>query len=244
MKKVAIFALCAVALCACDKHDPILPGERQGIFATDNVRVLNTPVPDAPENIAERESVDCPYTQDNQNTIWNGDKKIFAGFPTNNYVIGQKSPVCNDGFVFAGLSTGELVKVNPKNRQIAWIADVYRQSNLTGGASVLDIIAPIQIVGKYVYAGGLGGAFCKISVATGNAAWCTDIGVEYPFIIANNDVAYVLDIDNNLNAVRLRDGAVYWRSAVEKAATPKYENKTVIIGREKFNAETGKGVSD
>ena len=127
MKKVAIFALCAVALCACDKHDPILPGERQGIFATDNVRVLNTPVPDAPENIAERESVDCPYTQDNQNTIWNGDKKIFAGFPTNNYVIGQKSPVCNDGFVFAGLSTGELVKVNPKNRQIAWIADVYRQ---------------------------------------------------------------------------------------------------------------------
>lgn len=242
MKKVAIFAAVAAALCACDKHDPILPGERVGIFATDNVRVLNENVPNAPENVAEYKPNDCPYKLDNQNTIWNGDKKIFAGFPTNNYVIGEKSPVCDGGFVYAGLSTGELVKVNPKNRQIAWIADVYRQSNMTGGASVLDIIAPIQIHGKYVYAGGLGGAFCKISVATGNIAWCAWIGVEHPFIIAN-DVAYVLDTDNYLNAVRLRDGAVYWRTAVARPATPKYENKTITIAHEKFDAESGEFLS-
>lgn len=239
MKKVAIFAVCAAALCACDKHDPILPGERVGIFATDDVRVLNTPVPGAPENVTEYEPGDCPYKLDNQNTIWNGDKKIFAGFPTNNYVRGEKNPVCDGGFVYAGLSTGELVKVNAKTRQIAWIADVYRQSNMTGGASVLDIIAPIQIHGKYVYAGGLGGAFCKISVATGNTAWCAWFGVEHPFIIAN-DVAYVLDTDNYLNAVRLRDGAVYWRTGVARPATPKYENKTITIAHEKFDAESGK----
>ncbi len=243
MKKVAILATVAVTLCACDKHDPILPGERHDVFATDNVRVLNTPVPNAPENIASVEYADCPYTQDNQNTIWNGDKKIFAGFQTANYVVGEKKPVCNGDFVYAGLSTGELVKVNSKNRQIAWIADVYRQSNMTGGASVLDIIAPIQIRGKYVYAGGLGGAFCKISVATGNIAWCTEIGVEYPFMVAD-DVAYVLDTDDYLDAVRLRDGAVYWRTAVEKPETPKYENKTVIVGHEKFDAETGKVLKD
>ena len=239
MKKVAIFAIVAVALCACDKHDPILPGERHSVFTTEKLRVLNTTVPDVPENIAEYKPKDCPYKLDNQNTIWNGDKKIFAGFPTNNYVIAEKNPVCDGDFVYAGLSTGELVKVNPNNRQIAWIADVYRQSNMTGGASVLDIIAPIQIHGKYVYAGGLGGAFCKISNATGNKAWCADIGVEHPFIIANTDVAYVLDTDNYINAIRLRDGAVYWRTAVAKPATPKYENKTIIIAHEKFNAETG-----
>ena len=239
MKKVAIFAVCAAALCACDKHDPILPGERVGIFATDDVRVLNTPVPNAPENVAEYEPGDCPYKLDNQNTIWNGDKKIFAGFPTNNYVRGEKNPVCDGGFVYAGLSTGELVKVNAKTRQIAWIADVYRQSNMTGGASVLDIIAPIQIHGKYVYAGGLGGAFCKISMATGNIAWCAWFGVEHPFIIAN-DVAYVLDTDNYLNAVRTRDGAVYWRTGVANSAAPKYENKTIVVAHEKFDAESGK----
>ncbi|MBP5485267.1 MAG: PQQ-like beta-propeller repeat protein [Alphaproteobacteria bacterium] len=239
MKKVVIFVAVMFGLCSCDKHDPILPGERHSIFATEKINVLNTSVPDVPESIAEYEPNDCPYRLDNQNTIWNGDKKIFAGFPTSNYVIGQKNPVCSGDFVYAGLSTGELVKVNPKNRQIAWVADIYRQSNMTGGASVLDIIAPIQIHGKYVYAGGLGGAFCKISVATGNATWCTWIGVEYPFLIAN-DVAYVLDTDNNLNAIRLRDGAVYWRTAVEKPVAPKYKNKRILIAHENFDAETGK----
>ena len=238
MKKVAIFVVCAIALCACDKHDPILPGERVGIFATGNLRVLNTPVPNAPESIAEYESADCAYTLDNQNTIWDGERKVFAGFPTNNYVTGQRFPVCDGGFVYAGLSTGELVKVNPKNRQIAWIADVYRQSNMMGGASVLDIIAPIQVLGKYVYAGGLGGAFCKISNATGTAAWCADIGVEHPFLVAN-DVAYVLDTDNYINAIRLRDGAIYWRTLTATPVAPKYENKTIITGTERFNAETG-----
>ena len=240
MKKVAFLTLAAVALCACDKHDPILPGERHSIFATNKVNLLNTNVPNAPENITPQPSTDCPYTQDAQNTIWDGDKKIFSGFATTNYVIGKKEPVCDGGFVYAGLSTGELVKINPKTHQISWIADVYRASNMTGGASVLDIIAPIQVRGKYVYAGGLGGAFCKVSVATGNTAWCVDIGVEYPFIIANTDVAYVLDIDGNLNAVRLRDGAVYWQTAVEESSTPMYENKSIKVGNEKFDAETGK----
>lgn len=239
MKKTALFMIGFVALCACDKHDPILPGERTNIFATEKVRVLNTAVPDVAENIEESAVNDCPYRLDTQNTIWDGDKKIFAGFPTNNYVRGQKNPVCDGGFVYAGLSTGELIKVNPQNRQIAWIADVYRQSNMTGGASVLDIIAPIQIYKKYVYAGGLGGAFCKISDATGVTAWCADIGVEHAFIITN-DTAYVLDTDNNLNAVRLRDGAFYWRTPVKKSAAPQYKNKTIIVANEKFDAENGK----
>ena len=241
MKKIALFTVGLIVLCACDKHDPILPGERINIFATDRVRVLNTSVPDAPENIDEKQIAECPYTQDTKNTVWDGDKKIFAGFATSNYVVGDKKPVCNDDFVYAGLSTGELVKVNPKNRQIAWIADIYRQSNMTGGASVLDIIAPIQFNGKYVYAGGLGGAFCKISDETGMTAWCADIGVEYPFIIAN-DVAYVLDTDNNLDAIRLRDGSFYWRVSVEKPTMPKYKDKTIIVGHEKFNAETGERI--
>ena len=78
-----------------------------------------------------------------------------------------------------------------------------------------------------------------ISVATGNTAWCAWFGVEHPFIIAN-DVAYVLDTDNYLNAVRTRDGAVYWRVSVARPAAPKYENKTIVVAHEKFDAESGK----
>ena len=189
--KLAIFIMGTLALAACDKHDPILPGVRDDIFNTKTLNILNENVPDAPENIATIEPVDCQYTQKSDNTIWNGERKIFSGFATGNSVAGTRKPVCN---------------------------------------------------GKYVYAGGLGDAFCKISVATGNAAWCVDIGVEKPFIITDT-VAYVVDTENMIDAVRLRDGAIHWRAAVKKSRTPKYENKTIIVGDEKFNAESGEKIS-
>lgn len=241
MRRTSVFILCTLALVACDKHDPILPGERSDIFDTKTLNVLNEPVANVPENVATYESADCPYTQKSDNTVWDGERKIFSGFATGNSVAGTRSPLCHGKYVYAGLSTGELVKINPRNREIVWMADIYRPSNMTGGASVLDIVAPIQIHNKYVYAGGLGDAFCKISDATGTIAWCTNIGVEKNFIIADT-VAYVVDTEKNLNAIRLKDGAIYWRSPVKKSRTPKYENKIVIVGTEKFDAESGKAI--
>jgi len=241
MRKVAIFIGACAVLTACDKHDPILPGERSDIFAVDSLNVLNTPVPNVSENAVDLEIPDCPYTQKSDNTIWNGERKIFSGFATNNYVAGDKKPICHGSYVYAGLSTGELVKVNGKTREIAWVADVYRPTNMMGGASVIDIIATPVIYKNYVYVGGLGNAFCKISDLTGNAAWCIDIGVQKNFVVTDSAI-YVVDTDDNLNAIRMRDGAIFWRVAVEKSRTPKYANKTITVGHEKFNAETGEHI--
>jgi outer membrane protein assembly factor BamB len=238
MRKILGPVFLMFLLVACDKHDPVLPGTRVDVFDTGAPRVLNIAVKNLPENVTATKAKDCPYVQRSDNTIWDGDRKIFSGFQTTNFVTGTRTPVCAGGYIYAGLSTGELVKVNPKNRELMWIADVYRPSNMTGGASVLDIIAPAQIFGGYVYVGGLGGAFCKISDATGVPQWCTNIGVEHPFVIVG-DVAYVVDTDNNLNAVRLRDGALYWRVAVKKASAPEYINKTVRVGGETFDAADG-----
>ena len=238
MRKILVCAFLLLTLVACDKHDPILSGTRIDVFDTGAPRVLNTPVPNLPQNATPSKAKDCSYVQRFDNTIWDGDKKIFSGFATNNFVTGTRKPICFGGYVYAGLSTGELVKVNPENRALMWIADVYRSSNMTGGASVLDIIAPAQILGGHVYAGGLGGAFCKISDSEGAPVWCTNIGVEYPFVIAG-DVAYVVDTDKNLNAVRLRDGSVYWRTPVKKPGAPEYSDKIVRVGSEKFDAADG-----
>lgn len=241
MRKVAIFVIGTLAVAACDKHDPILPGVRDSVFNTAKLNVLNESVSNAPENIVAAKPTDCPYTQKSDNTVWDGERKIFSGFATGNSVAGERTPVCNGKYVYAGLSTGELVKINPRTRAIVWIADVYRPSNMTGGASVLDIIATPQIHGRYVYVGGLGDALCKISDTTGKAAWCTYIGVEKNFIVTDA-ATYVVDTAGNLNAVRNSDGAIYWRTPVKKSHTPRYENKTIIVGDEKFDAENGKKI--
>ncbi len=239
MKRMAAVFLSVFALCACDKQDPILPGVRSPIFGKSNVDVLNTDVTDLPDNAYKISDIDCPYTRDASNVVWNGNRKIFSGFATNNAVATDIKPVCAGKYIYVGLTTGELVKIEPKTRKIMWIADIYRASNMTGGASILDIVAEPIVRDNYVYAGGLGDAFCKLNATSGKVAWCANISVATDFTIAG-DTAFVVGGDKKLYAVRLADGAAYWTADVEKIATPTYENKTVTVGKQKFNAINGK----
>ena len=240
MRKFGTFlflsSLCLVT--GCSKNDPILPGTREAVFGGNDLMILNTDIPNAPQNMPEIKTVDCPYTQDSSNIIWSGDKKIFSGFPTNNTVKCAHTPVCNGNFVYAGLTTGEVVKVNPRNREIVWVQDIFRTSNLTGGASVLDIIAPIVIDNGFVYAGGLGDAFCKIQNSNGSKKWCVNIGVSLPFIVADS-VALVVATDNHLYAIKTSDGSVYWRSKVKKQYEPVLHDGIITVDKERFHVANG-----
>ena len=238
MRKIAA-ALSILTLAAgCAKHDPILPGQRTAIFEESTQTVTGGVIENLPAMAVVASDAPCPYTQDTSNVIWDGDKKIFSGFPTSNSVKSTQKPVCVGKYVIAGLTTGEVVKVNPKNRQIAWIADVFRPSNMTGGASVLDIIAPIRVFDGAVYAGGLGDAFCRINPKTGTKKWCANIGTAHAFEIAG-DAAFVAATDGNLYALRTSDGAAYWMRPIKTQDAVKYANKIVTVGKQTFNAETG-----
>ncbi len=234
---------CLFAITACDKHDPILPGVRTPIFDTDGIKIQNKTIDKIPDMAHTVDYAGCPYTQDSDNVVWDGTRKIFSGFPTNNTVAANPRPVCDGAYVYAGLSTGELIKINPKNRQIMWIADIYRASNMTGGASMVDIIAPIVPYKKSVYVGGLGDAFCRVNTTSGAKTWCANIGIAVPFTIAG-DYALVVGTDNNLYAVALADGAVLWRSAVKQQTAPAYDAGRVIVGDEVFNVRDGKKILD
>lgn len=239
MRKGLIAICCILGLGACDKHDPILPGTRSAIFNSSRLDIKNQTISDIPETAHIVNNTNCPYTQDSKNVIWNGERRIFSGFPTNNTVKNDMQPVCSDGYVYAGLTTGELVKVNPKNRQVAWIADIYRPSNLTGGASMVDIIVSPVLYNGAVYVGGLGDAFCKVSASSGNKIWCTEISVARPFVIAGN-YAFVVATDSNLYAIKTSDGSIMWRTEVSKQATPIYDSGVITVGREKINVADGK----
>lgn len=239
MRRGLIAICCMLALASCDKHDPILPGVRTAVFNTSRIDVKNQTISDIPESAFVVDNSGCSYTQDSSNVIWDGTRKVFSGFPTNNTVASKMYPVCSGGYIYAGLTTGELVKLNPKNRQIAWIADIYRASNLTGGASMVDIVVPPVPYRGSVYVGGLGDAFCRVNAATGNKVWCLEISVGVPFIVAGN-YSFVLGTDNNLYAIKLSDGTVVWRAEMSQQNALKYEAGVVSVGRDRVDITTGK----
>jgi outer membrane protein assembly factor BamB len=243
MRRIYAILCCLFLVAACDKHDPILPGVRTPIFDTDTINVQHQEITDIPQNAYTFDNTKCTYTQDSNNVVWDGTRKIFSGFPTNNTVSAKPKPVCSGKYVYAGLSTGELVKINPKNRQIMWIADIYRASNMTGGASVVDIIAPIVPYENSVYVAGLGDAFCRVNATSGAKNWCVNIASAMPFVIADK-YAFVVATDDNLYAISLKDGTVLWRSATKHQVAPTYDAGRINVGSETFNVRDGKKILD
>ncbi len=243
MRKITAIFCGLLALTACDKHDPVLPGVRTPIFDTNQVDVINKSITDIPSEEIVINNSQCPYTQDSSNVIWDGNRKIFSGFATNNTVQAQMRPVCSGNYIYAGLTTGEVIKINPKNRKIVWITDVYRPSNLTGGAAMVDIIAPIVPVKNWVFAGGLGNAFCKINATDGTKKWCLDIGVANPFAVTEK-YTFVVGTDDFLYAIENNNGDVFWRTKVEVPQKPNYENGQIFVGDEVFDVKNGKKILD
>lgn len=229
-----------LAIAGCSKHDPILPGERYEIFSNSDIKVVDKDVPtlsDTAKNIYG--DSDCEYRQDEKNTIWLGDKKIFRGIATDNSVKNNQKPICVGNFLYTGLSTGETIKLNKNTGQIIWVADVYKETNLTGGSSVVDIVARIGVDKNFVYAGGLGDAFCKLKVNNGDKIWCVNISVPVDFILID-DFVFVVGADNNLYAINTSDGSVYWKTKVKKQVSPQYDGTNIIVGRERINYSNGK----
>lgn len=239
LKKYFAFLLALIALVGCAKHDPILPGNRIDVFDSVDINVKNINVPQLSEtmkNISGDEK--CDFRQDASNTVWGGDRKIFSGFATESVVKSKQSPICDGGFVYVGLTTGEVIKINPKTNQVVWVADVFRASNLTGGASVVDIVAHVGIDGNYVYAGGLGDAFCKLKKSDGARVWCLNISVPVDFIMVD-DFVFVVGTDNNLYAINAQNGDVHWKTGINKQIKPVYKNNVITVGNLRINSTDG-----
>ncbi len=248
MKINKLYLILTVALLtACSKHDPILPGVRYDIFPTNDIVVENKEIPEIVfKNIAEvkPDYYDTRFVQDSDNVIWensdNGTKrKIFSGFPTDSYVSSKRTPAVRGEFIYAGLSTGEAIKVNIKTREPIWTIDVYQESNMTGGASVLDITAPIIIDNSNVFVGGLGGEFCNLRDKDGFKNWCLPISVGVPFVFAES-VLFIVSTNNKLYAINSESGEIYWVISVKKQFEPKFSDGFIKVGKEKFNIKTGK----
>ena len=224
-------ALCAL-VCGCAKYDPILPGDRTPVFAHEELTVRDTEIPldvlvraiESKLPVTDDQS-SFKYEQTPDNEVFEigpdgARRRMFSGFPTSAHVSSTRTPTAVDGFVYAGLSTGEIVKVNTKNREVKWAADIYKPSTLTGGTGgVMDIVAPVVLDGKYVYVGGLGGAFCKLRDLTGDKVWCNWISVSAQFSIYG-ELAFVISADSGMYAINTNDGGIYWRRDTKCSSAP------------------------
>lgn len=253
MKKSCLLLLVSCFIFACAKNDPILPGERTAIFPVVAPVVKQEEVPadhltEMYESLKNADTVSEQYMQDKDNVIWQivdgGDnRRIFSGIPTMSKINIKRTPVYSKDHVFAGLSTGEVVKINPKNRDIKWIADVYLEHSVTGGNPVLDITS-LSVVDGGVFAGGLGGKFCKLSEKDGRQIWCEKISPAGQALVSKN-LIFVVGSNHEVYAVNASTGGIYWSTKTKRwghefELREKSGQFLLVFPSGKIDAKTGK----
>lgn len=250
-QKSLILFLLIFTLSACSKSDPILPGMRTPVFDTSSKSAM---LGNISKNIVingfnriKNPEQQKKYKQNLNNEIFeelaDGKKrKIFSGFPTDVKIDIPRTPLFYKNFVYAGLTTGELVKINPKTRNIEWVVDIYKSIDMLSVNSVLDIVAPLVIDEGRLFVGGVGRAFCQVNISNGDKKWCADISVVTPFLIAG-DLAFVVGTDLNLYALDTKTGGIYWIVKVKKSTMPKIQliddKYILIVGNQKIDIITG-----
>ena len=173
-----------VALAACSKSDPILPGERTPIFSTPKIE--NRTVPDKVLNCAEETNTACSTNRPSLfhqfgDEIWKqgGDGKkgtlVYAAY--SQYPIDTSKDRSSFGVCCAsdaerrnwptnvdidyenlfGFSNGEVAKFS-KNGKLLWTASVMKENSITGGWHVPQV-APITVVSENGKCGGRRGTF-------------------------------------------------------------------------------------
>ncbi|MDR0449464.1 MAG: PQQ-like beta-propeller repeat protein [Rickettsiales bacterium] len=201
---------------ACDKKDPILPGERIPVFHDSgklkekDARVgelIGKVVSPAATNSCTmdpglRRGDGCVGGGDDKLYIMSDDnvltrksdgKIIFRGFPTAAKAGAAALPIVSGKFIFIGLSTGEVLKINKDTGEILWSADLGGRSLLTGGSLVSDI-SVLRLSGGALYAASLGGVLARIDAANGDVVWTANIGTIHPIFISGRALA-VIDSD-------------------------------------------------
>ncbi|MDR2268966.1 MAG: PQQ-like beta-propeller repeat protein [Rickettsiales bacterium] len=211
-----------------------MEGTRIPIFKRAEMVILNKKIDDIGQPLApagdkdDKSSSACDYTIDSSNQIWRQGRRIFAGLPTVSEIRISKKVICNGGFVYAGLSTGELVKVDAATRELAWTADIFAENLPTGGAPFLDVTAAPVYNGGFVYAGGLGGAFCKLRDSDGKKIWCLPVAVQ-EIIASTQKFNWILTTDGEVLAVST-DGKIYWKAKVGRGGRHTDDSKECVMG--------------
>jgi len=238
VKKLFLTLISVLLLVSCAEQDPILDGKRRAIFETEKITVLNKNINLSDDTTIVTNDKKCPYVQDKSNVIWKDKTKIFTGFSSKHFVESGQSPICVGNYLYTGLTTGEVIKINVNTHRVEWMTDVFKLNSITGGSGIVDVVAHVVKDGDFIYAGGLGDMFCKIRSYDGEKVWCVDISVPVDFTVVSEAV-FVVGADNMLYALDKKNGTAYWKTEIKKQAKPIYQNRLLIVGSQKINAVNG-----
>jgi outer membrane protein assembly factor BamB len=123
---------------------------------------------------------------------------------------GNGAPVVSGDMVLAGFDNGRVIALSLAEGELLWTATVAPAQGRTEIERLVDIDAPVRVMGPDVFVAGFQGRVAMLARDSGQIWWGRDMS-SHRGLAADDDHLYVTTSDSIVIALRRRDGTEIWR---------------------------------
>jgi outer membrane protein assembly factor BamB len=139
---------------------------------------------------------------------------------------GTAAPVIVSDMVFSGLASGKLLAATLRDGRVLWEIPVAQPQGRSEIERLIDVDAPVLVVGKILIAAAYQGKIMAVSLDNGRLLWSRDVST-CTALAADNGNVYAVDTRGHAYAFDLRSGATVWKQEKLQGRRP---SAPVVVG--------------
>lgn len=148
-------------------------------------------------------------------------------------LIGTTAPMVVDDFILSGFASGKIVAISIKDGHALWEFTVSQPRGRNEVDRMVDVDAPLLLVGDTLYAASYQGKIAAMDMRSGGKLlWTRDVST-YTGMDAGRGNIYLSDDKGNVLAFDQASGASVWKQEKLRGrmlSAPTYVNGHVVVG--------------
>lgn len=147
-------------------------------------------------------------------------------------IRGTSYPVIRGGAAFIGFDNGHVLAVNVSDGGVLWENVLVTPSGATSVERIIDIDAPVVVVGEEVFAVSYQGRVGLISANSGQPLWGREMS-SYQGLDVDLSRVFVTDSNSHVHAMDRTNGSEVWENGLMRArflTAPEVHRGLVAVG--------------
>ncbi len=139
----------------------------------------------------------------------------YAGIEETAGLLSAANPAISGNRVIVPFSSGEIMAIDIKSGEPAWIDGVSRGFRTLALSGLADVSASPVVSGSTVYATGVAGRTVAVDARTGQRRWEQDLGSVHTPVVSGSAL-FMVDLDDRMVALNLKNGDTLWATALPR----------------------------
>ncbi len=139
----------------------------------------------------------------------------YAGVEETAGLLSAANPAISGNRVIVPFSSGEVMAIDIKTGEPAWVDGVARGFRTLAVSGLADVSASPVVSGNTVYATGVAGRTVAVDIRTGQRHWEQDLGSVHTPVVSGGAL-FMVDLDDRMVALSLKSGETLWATSLPR----------------------------